>query len=151
MCTRILILLLGVVLVAACSTTPSAVPTSTPVARIQTLSISDAWIRNSSNGDNSAAYMTITNSGAADTLVTVSGDFATMIELHTVSNDNGMMDMHPAKDGVPIPANGTQMLKPGGFHVMIMGLTKELTQGDTVQLTLTFAHAGNVVVPLRIR
>ena len=152
MFARITILILIVHLLVACgNTTTSTAPVSTPVASIQTLSISDAWVRSSPSGDNSAAYMTITNSGAADTLVAATADFAMMIELHTVTNDNGMMNMHPAEGGVPIPANSTQMLKSGGFHVMIMGLTSDLTKGQTIQLTLTFQNAGAVVVPFEVR
>ena len=138
-------------LVACGNTTTSTAPVSTPVASIQTLSISDAWVRSSPSGDNSAAYLTITNSGAADTLIAAKGNVAMMIELHTVTNDNGMMNMHPAEGGVPIPANSTQMLKSGGFHVMIMGLTSDLTKGQTIQLTLTFQNAGAVVVPFEVR
>ena len=152
MFARITILILIVHLLVACgNTTTSTAPVSTPVASIQTLSISDAWVRSSPSGDNSAAYMTITNSGAADTLVAATADFAMMIELHTVTNDNGMMNMHPAEGGIPITANGTQMLKSGGFHVMIMGLNTTLTKGQTVPVTLTFANAGSVVVPLEVR
>ena len=138
-------------MVACGNTTTSTAPVSTPVASIQTLSISDAWVRSSPSGDNSAAYLTITNSGAADTLIAAKGNVAMMIELHTVTNDNGMMNMHPAEGGVPIPANSTQMLKSGGFHVMIMGLTSDLTKGQTIQLTLTFQNAGAVVVPFEVR
>ncbi len=152
MFARITILILIVHLLVACgNTTTSTAPVSTPVASIQTLSISDAWVRSSPSGDNSAAYMTITNSGAADTLMAAKGNVAMMIELHTVTNDNGMMNMHPAEGGVPIPANSTQMLKSGGFHVMIMGLTSDLTKGQTIQLTLTFQNAGAVVVPFEVR
>jgi copper(I)-binding protein len=43
------------------------------------------------------------------------------------------------------------MLKSGGFHVMIMGLTSDLTKGQTIQLTLTFQNAGAVVVPFEVR
>ncbi len=152
MFARIIILILIVHLLVACgNTTTSTAPVSTPVASIQTLSISDAWVRSSPSGDNSAAYLTITNSGAADTLIAAKGNVAMMIELHTVTNDNGMMNMHPAEGGVPIPANSTQMLKSGGFHVMIMGLTSDLTKGQTIQLTLTFQNAGAVVVPFEVR
>jgi hypothetical protein len=151
MFARISTLILIVYLLVACGNTTSIAPANTPVATIQTLSISDAWVRSSPSGDNSAAYLTITNSGAADTLVAATGNFAMMFELHTVTNDNGMMNMHPAKGGIPIPANGTQMLKSGGFHVMIMGLSNALTKGQTVPVTLTFANAGSVVVPLEVR
>ena len=152
MFTRIMALVLIVHLLVACgnTTTPTTV-VGTPVVSLKTLSISDAWVRTSPKGDYSAAYLTIINSGGADTLVAVKGDVAMKIELHTVTNDNGMMNMHPAEGGVPIPANSTQMLKSGGFHVMIMGLTKDLTKGQTIQLTLTFQHAGAVVVPFEVR
>jgi len=153
---RILTLLITLSLLVACGhamdTDNASTPrNTTPVARIQTLSISDAWVRSSPKGDNSAAYLTITNSGVADTLIAAKGDVAMTIELHTVTNANGMMSMHPAEGGVPIPANGTQMLKSGGFHVMIMGLTSDLTKGQTVQFTLIFQNAGSVVVPFEVR
>jgi copper(I)-binding protein len=157
MFSRILTLLLTLSILAACGTlsmndSRAAAPSNTtPVATLQTLSISDAWVRSSPTGDNSAAYLTITNSGTADTLIAAKGDVAMMIELHTVTNDNGMMNMHPAEGGVPIPANSTQMLKSGGFHVMIMGLTSDLAKGQTIQLTLTFQNAGAVVVPFAVR
>jgi len=151
MFTRIIALIFISCLLVTCGTTNlSTTSTSTPVARLQTLSISDAWVRSSPKGDNSAAYLTIINSGGADTLVAVKGDVAMMIELHTVTNENGMMNMHPAEGGIPIPANSTQMLKSGGFHVMIMGLTSDLTKGQTIQLTLTFQNAGAVVVPFAV-
>ena len=151
MLARIITLIFILHFVIGCGIIPSTSSFNTPVASVQTISIHDAWVRNSPIGDNSAAYMTITNSGEEDTLVTVTGDFATIFELHTASKNNGMTDMHPAEGGVPIPAQRTQMLKPGGYHVMIMGLSKNLIKGQTVQLTLTFAHAGAVIVPVEIR
>lgn len=152
MFARITTLSLIVYLLVACgSTTTLTAPASTPVASLQTISISTAWVRSSPSGDNSAAYMTITNSGVADTLIAATGDFAMMIELHTITNNDGVMNMHPAKNGIPIPANGTQILKSGGFHVMIMGLSNPLTSGQTIPITLTFANAGSVVVPFEVR
>jgi len=156
MFARILTLLVTLSVVVACGHTmdasnAAATSNTTPVATLKNISFSDAWVRSSPKGDNSAAYVVITNGGAADTLMRVSADVASMIELHTVTTDNGMMNMHPAEGGIPIPANATQTLKSGGFHIMIMGLNKELSKGLTVQFTLTFQHAGSIVVPFEVR
>ena len=153
---RIFTFIITISLLAACGHTmdasnASALHNLTPVATLKTISFSDAWVRSSPKGDNSAAYVVITNAGAADTLISVSAAVSPMIELHTVTNDNGMMNMHPAEGGVPIPANATQTLKSGSFHIMIMGLTNELTTGQIVPFTLTFQHAGSVVVPFEVR
>ena len=156
MFSRILTLLCTLSVLVACGHAMDAINTSaphntTPVATLQNISMSDAWVRSSPKGDNSAAYVVITNHGAADMLISAKSDVSPLIELHTVTMNNGMMSMHPAEGGVPIPANGTQVLKMGGFHIMIMGLTNDLAKGQTVQFTLTFQNVGTVVVPFEVR
>jgi copper(I)-binding protein len=46
---------------------------------------------------------------------------------------------------------GMQLLKPGGFHIMLIGLTNELKSGDTFDITLTFANAGEITVTVPVR
>ena len=60
------------------------------------------------------------------------------VELHESINDNGVMKMEPHPEGFEIPAGGTLELKPGGKHVMLLGLVKPLAVGDTIELTLNF-------------
>ncbi|RLT32234.1 MAG: copper chaperone PCu(A)C [Chloroflexi bacterium] len=122
-----------------------------PAAESNGIAIGDSWARKAAKGDISAAYMAITNATTADTLVSATGDIATSIELHTVVNENGMMQMIPAEGGVPIDANGTQILKPGSFHIMLIGLRKDLKSGDSFPLTLTFANAGPIAVMFEVR
>jgi copper(I)-binding protein len=122
-----------------------------PAAESNGVAIRDPWARKAAKGDISAAYMAITNATTADTLVSATGDIATSIELHTVVNENGMMQMIQAEGGVPIPANGTQLLKPGSFHIMLIGLTTDLKAGDSFPLTLTYANAGPVTVTVEVR
>ena len=98
-----------------------------------------------------ASYMTIANSGAADKLIKASTDLAQAAELHTVMNNNGVMEMRPVEGGVEIPANGAVQFKPGGYHVMLIGLTKQLNVGDTVNLKLQFEKAGEVNVVAQVR
>ena len=90
-------------------------------------------------GGNGAAFMTVLNGlDKAVRLASISGDAAGAIELHETVNDNGVMKMEPHPEGFEIPAGGTLELKPGGKHVMLLGLTKPLAVGDSIDLTLNF-------------
>jgi copper(I)-binding protein len=99
-----------------------------------------------------AVYMTIRNPDSQpDRLVKARTDAAKAVELHTVSQDkNGIMAMHPA-DGIDVPANGEATLQPGGMHIMLIGLTRDLNVGDQVTVTLTFAKAGDRAVTAIVR
>ena len=123
----------------------------TPVSQSNGIAIRDPWARQGTNGDNSAAYLVISNASTSDTLLSATGDVATSVELHTVVNENGMMQMIPAEGGVPLDANGMQTLKPGSFHIMLIGLRKDLKSGDSFPLTLTFANAGPIDVMFEVR
>jgi copper(I)-binding protein len=100
---------------------------------------------------NGAVYMTIANSASvADRLVKVETAAAATAELHSAAMVNGVMEMRKI-DGVDVPANGSVELKPGGFHVMLIGLKADLAVGGTVELTLTFEKAGAVAVEATVR
>lgn len=124
---------------------------STPVASIKNILLIEPWARPGTKGDNSASYVAINNEGGADTLVAVSGDIAASIELHTVIKSNGLMQMVPVEGGIPIAANAVQVLKPGSFHIMMIGLTKDLAAGDSFTLKMTFAKAGDVTITVPVR
>lgn len=102
-------------------------------------------------GGMGAAYLVIENSGEADVLLTGSTDVAQVVEVHEVADNNGVMEMRPLENGLEIPANGSVTLEPGGYHIMLIGLTQDLTAGMTFDLTLTFEKAGDVVVPVTVQ
>lgn len=96
-------------------------------------------------------YMTIVNTGAeADRLISASADFAGKVEIHEMTMENDVMKMRPLPDGVAIPAGEAVELKPGGLHIMLMGLTAPLVEGETRPLTLVFEKAGDVTVELKV-
>jgi copper(I)-binding protein len=104
-------------------------------------------------GGNSAAYMRLVNNGSvADALVGASTDVAKVVEIHSMTMENGVMRMFPVEQ-IEIPAGGTAELQPGGFHVMLIDLNKDLNAGDTVDLTLKFASGKeiNVAAPVEQR
>ena len=115
------------------------------------MSVGDAWVRNPLTSDQpGAAYLVIQNNGAADKLLSVSSDIAQTIELHESMESNGMMQMSPVPN-IPVPANSKVELKPGGFHMMLIGLTHPLKTGDKVQLTLNFEKVGKVPVTAEVK
>jgi hypothetical protein len=62
----------------------------------------------------------------------------------------GTMGMRPI-DRLEIPAGGTVELKPGSYHIMLIGLNQELKPGDKIEITLTFEKAGEVKVTAEVR
>lgn len=97
-------------------------------------------------------FLIITNKGkAADRLVSATSSVAAEVQLHTMSMDGGVMRMRQMKDGVAIPAGKTVELKPGGLHVMFIGLKRPLAVGDSVPVTLRFARQGNVHLRFNVR
>jgi copper(I)-binding protein len=98
------------------------------------------------SGSNSAAYMMLVNeSDTPDALIRASTAAAETVELHTVVMEDGVMMMRPVTQ-IDVPASGETELRPGGFHVMLLGITDDLEEGETVDLTLTFENAGDVSI-----
>jgi copper(I)-binding protein len=91
------------------------------------------------------------DSGAEDRLLGGSSPVALRVEVHRTRLVQGRREMHPFADGLTIPANETLILEPGASHLMLLGLQASLVQGQTFPLTLRFAHAGEVTVPVRVR
>lgn len=103
------------------------------------------------NAPVAGGFLTIQNTGTADDrLIGVSSEVAGHVEVHEMAMVGDVMKMRQLKDGLPIPAGQTVTLKPGGIHVMFMGLKQPLVQGKTVIVTLTFEKAGSVQIPLAI-
>ena len=115
--------------------------------------VSDAWVRAPMGPElPGAGYMTIT-SGAdvADWLVAATSPIAADIEIHeTMTNADGTTGMGPV-DRIEVPANGSVALEPGGYHLMLLGLTQLPAVGDTVELRLTFQEGGEVTVQAEVR
>lgn len=111
------------------------------------ITVVDAWARPATSGADTAAYLIITNPGTADdALLSVSSPDAEMAGLHQTSTDaSGMTGMAPVQE-IAVPAGGTVTLAPGGFHVMLMGLSRDLTAGGTLDLHLVFRNAGALTV-----
>src|SRR6266851_10003817 len=117
------------------------------------LDVSNPWSRATPKGSSVAAgYMKITNNGSTpDRLVSGSSDVASKFEVHEMSMENGVAKMRPVKGGLEIKPGETVELKPGSFHVMLVGLKKPLMAGEHVNATLVFEKAGAINVEYDVR
>ena len=136
---RILTLALGAALLAGAAQAHSFV--------VGALDIGHPWSRPAAQGGNGAGFLSLTSkSKAADRLVSASSPVAGRVEIHESMIMDGKAMMHPRPGGMPVPAGGKAEMKPGGWHLMFMGLKRPLAVGDRFPATLTFQKAGKVQV-----
>jgi copper(I)-binding protein len=98
-----------------------------------------------------AAYMAISNEGETTIrLIGIDTAAAKVTSLHTTEHgSDGVARMQPIA-GIDIPAGETVVLEPGGMHVMLMGLTAPLKEGDMVPATFLFEQMGPVEVEFMV-
>jgi copper(I)-binding protein len=120
------------------------------LAVAQGVQVENAWARATAAGAMSGGiFLTVTDTGAPDRLVGASTPVAATAELHETVNDNGVMRMRPVA-GLPLEAGKPVVLKPGSYHVMLMGLRQQLKPGDSFPVTLTFEHAPPVTATVTV-
>jgi copper(I)-binding protein len=86
-----------------------------------------------------------------DRLISASSDAAQRVELHTHLIDaNGVARMVEVEDGFAVAPGETHVLERGGDHVMMMGLTRPLADGDVIELKLLFEREGEVVLEVPV-
>lgn len=136
-------------LLAAALALLSAMPVEAHDARAGALTVDHPFAR-ATAARNGAAYMTIANGGGApDRLLRARTEAAAKVELHTIVRQGDIMQMREVPS-IDIPARGKAELKPGGFHVMLLGLAKPLVEGQSFPLVLEFEKAGAVQVTVNV-
>jgi len=121
----------------------------TAAAQTGAVEITNAWARATPGGaENGAAYVTI-ESATPDRLAGVETPVAKKAELHEMKTENGIAKMRPLGP-IDLPAGQPVTLKPGGMHIMLMGLKQQLRPGQSFPLTLHFARAGDREVSVAV-
>lgn len=115
--------------------------------KIGSLKIMGPWSRATPKGASTAiGYMTIKNNGTTpDELIGGSVDFANVLQLHSMTMEDGISKMRELKF-VEIGPGQTIEFKPGGSHIMFVGVKHPLSEGEHVKGTLIFEHAGTVQI-----
>jgi copper(I)-binding protein len=117
------------------------------------IAVEDAWVRPSPmEAGNGAGYMVIRNRSAQDdALIAVRADIAEAVEIHqTMQMEGDVTGMQPV-ESIPIPAGGSAILEPGGYHVMFINMGEGIEPGQSVTLTLVFQNAGEIQVQAEVR
>ena len=116
------------------------------------IAVQDAWARPGFRGDNSTVYLTINNpSNQGDGLIGATCDVAGGREIHLSKMDAaGTMTME-RQERVVIPAKDSVELAPGGLHIMLVNLGKNLSVGDTFPVTLEFQRAGDITIEVEVK
>jgi copper(I)-binding protein len=100
------------------------------------VTVSEPWVRATvANQRGTGAYMQLTAEQHLK-IVEVRSPRAKLAEIHEMTMVDNVMRMRPVH-GLDLPAGKTVELKPNGYHVMLMGLTEQIKDGDTVAITLT--------------
>jgi len=141
----------------AASTAATAVKTTGTSAAKATgqagqLTVTDPWVKAAETGM-TGAFMVVKNSGTTDLqIVSASSPASSMMQLHeTVMDAGGAMKMQEKSGGFSIKAGATHEFKPGGDHIMFMGLGSPLKSGTTTVITLKFADGSTLPVTAEVR
>ncbi len=96
-------------------------------------------------------YLAISNDGTtAERLIGARAGFAEEASIHESKTDAaGVTSMSPV-EAIDIPPGDTAVLERGGYHIMFMGLSQQLKEGDMVPVTLIFENAGEVTVDFMV-
>lgn len=115
------------------------------------IEISNAWTRPALKGGNGAVYFLLQNhSAGGDTLISISTDVAEAAEMHESKMEGDVMQMRQLMS-ISIGGKESIEFKPGGYHIMLVGLKQELRAGDEIQVTLRFKdhEAIQLTVPVQ--
>ncbi len=124
---------------------------ATPALHAQTaVKVDGAWARPTVPGQAAGGgFLRITGGATADRLVSASAGVSRTVELHTMVMEGDVMRMREI-GAIDVPAGKTVELRPGGLHVMFIGLHEPLKVGDSFPLTLRFEKAGEVKVDMKV-
>jgi copper(I)-binding protein len=116
------------------------------------LTVKDTWARPGNAGGVGAVYFIIENpADVDDLLLSADCDAAEYVELHqSTMNNEGIMSMQQ-QETVPVPGRSIVEFKPGGLHIMLINLEKDLNPGGTLTLNLNFQNAGKIQLEATVR
>jgi copper(I)-binding protein len=130
-----------------------AIPAFALDYRLGAIEIGQPWARATPpTAESGGGFLVITNTGTTpDRLIAVKSPAADKVEIHEMKMDGNIMRMREVEKGIEIPPGATVELKPGGFHVMFMGLKAPFAKDAKVPLTLVFEKAGSIDVDLMVQ
>ena len=120
--------------------------------KIGSIEIVQPWSRATpSTAPSAGGFLTLTNKGdVPDRLVAIESPAAQQTEIHEMKMEGAVMRMRALENGVVLPPGRTVELKPGGYHVMFMGLKAPFVKDQKVSATLVFEKAGRIDIEFQV-
>ena len=135
---RFLMILLGILLLSGCDTSTG-------------ITVNDAWARPAAQSGNGAVYFLLqNNSASADELIAATSDVAEATEIHESKMTGDVMQMQQVMS-LPIDGKASIEFAPGGYHVMLIGLKRDLKVGDEFEITLKFAAREDLILSVPVQ
>ncbi|MFG6449448.1 copper chaperone PCu(A)C [Roseateles sp. BYS180W] len=125
-----------------------AASTSSVWAQVQ---VSDAWARGTVPQQKASGVFLQLQSPSATRLVAARSPSANSVEIHEMTMEDSVMKMRQLPNGLELPAGQRVALKPGGLHIMLMGLKGQLVAGQELPLTLVFQDAAGARTELELK
>ncbi len=115
---------------------------------VGSLIVENPWSRATPKGAKvGAGYLSIFNIGKIDDrLVSATSEISERVEIHESSIANGIMKMRKITDGLAIKSKNLIDFKPGGYHLMFVGLKAPLKKDQSFNVTLKFEKTGEIDV-----
>jgi copper(I)-binding protein len=123
---------------------------SVALAQQSDIHVENAWSRAAMQGGTGVIYLTITDTGAPDRLLSITAPVASKAELHESVTEQGVAKMRGVA-ALPVTREAPVQLAPNRYHIMLMGLKQPLKEGDRFPVTLNFEHAGPVTATVAVR
>lgn len=137
---------LAMAAVAAMGLAPSAAGAQAPSVEVR-----DAWSRaTTTQARAGGVFLTMTTNGPGDRLVSAASPVAEIVELHETVAEDGVMKMKAVPELAVVPGTPA-VLKPGSYHIMLIGLKQPLRQGESFPVTLRFEKAAPVTVTVTVQ
>lgn len=115
------------------------------------IEVRDAWARTSTQGMNSAVYFVIQNHNAeTDELIGAASDVADAVEVHESKMEGEVMMMNRV-EAVTLEPSAKVEFKPGGYHVMLIRLKRDLKAGDEIEVTLQFRDGPDITIKVPVK
>ncbi len=105
------------------------------------VTVSDAWVRATVPQQKASGAFMQLQAAQDSRLVAASSPVTPAVEVHEMAMQDNVMRMRQVP-AVALPAGKPVALKPGGYHIMLLNLTRQLKEGDTVPLTLVVEDAA---------
>ena len=127
-----------------------ALPAAAHEYKLGSLDIVEPWARATPlTAQTGGGFVVIANkSTSPDRLITAKSPAANKVEIHEMKMDGNVMRMRELDSGLEIPPGATVQMKPGGIHIMFMGLKAPFAKDAKIPVTLVFEKAGSIDVEM---